>query len=104
VAQRSLVLLPVVFASTLACAQVSGGVLGGSEPDLKTSYVGSVLTCSQPDTFVVPRPLLERAKIKARLATLLRESLRDDTQGILNIAREKEIKKLANRLRSNRDD
>jgi hypothetical protein len=104
VAQRSLVLLPVVFASALAGAQVSGGVLGGSAPDLKTSYVGSALTCSQPYTFVVPRPLFERAKIKARLATLLRESLHDDTQGILNIAREKEIKKLANRLRRSRDD
>ena len=39
---------------------------------------------------------LERAKLKARLVTLLRESLYDDVKGIANIARGKEmIKKLA---------
>jgi len=47
---------------------------------------------------------LERAKIKARLATLLRESLYDDANGIVDIAREKEIKKLANRLRNEKED
>jgi hypothetical protein len=40
-----------------------------------------------------------RAKVKARLVTLLRDSLYDDAKGIVNIAREKEIKKLANKLR-----
>jgi len=34
----------------------------------------------------------------------LRESLYDDAKGIVNIAREKEIKKLANKLRSSRED
>jgi len=47
---------------------------------------------------------LERAKLKARLANLLRESLDDDAQGIVNIAREKEIRKLANKLRSDKQD
>ena len=103
-AKRSAVLLPVVLASALAGAQVPGGILGGSEPDLKTSYVGSALACSPSYTIVVPRPLLERAKLKARLAALLHESLYDDAKGIVNIAREKEIRKLASKLRSNRDD
>jgi hypothetical protein len=78
VAKRSFVLLLVILASTLANARVLGPLLGGSGPDLKTPYVESALTCSQPRTISVPRPLLERAKLKARLATLLRESLEDD--------------------------
>jgi hypothetical protein len=104
VAKGSLVLLSVVLASALASAQVPGGVLGGSEPDLKTAYVGSTLTCSPSYTIVVPRPLLERAKLKARLAALLRESLYDDAKGIVNMPREKEIRKLANKLRSESED
>ena len=103
-AKGSLVLLSVVLASALAGAQVPGGVLGGSEPDLKTAYVGSTLTCTPSYTIVVPRPLLERAKLKARLAALLRESLYDDAKGIVNIAREKEIRKLASKLGSDRED
>jgi hypothetical protein len=48
--------------------------------------------------------LLEQAKLKARLAALLRESLYDDAKGIVNMPREKEIRKLASKLRSKRDD
>jgi len=48
----------------------------------------------------VPSTVAARARLKARLITLLRESLFDDTKGIVNIAREKEIKKLANKLKS----
>jgi hypothetical protein len=103
VAKGSLVLLSVVLASALARAQVPGGVLGGSEPDLKTTYVGSAVTCSQSYTIVVPRPLLERAKLKARLAALLRESLYDDAKGIVNMPREKEIRKLASKLKKGDD-
>jgi hypothetical protein len=47
---------------------------------------------------------LERARLKARLAALLRESLYDDARGIVNIGREKEIRKLANKLRSKSED
>ena len=103
-AKGSVVLLSVVLASALASAQVPGGVLGGSGPDLKTSYVGSALACSPSYTIVVPRPLLERAKLKARLAALLRESLYDDAKGIVNMPREKEIRKLANKLRNESED
>ena len=100
---KSVVLL-IILASALAGAQVLGSGPGRSEPDFKASFVGSALTCAQTSAIVVPRPLLERARVKARLAALLRESLYDDAKGIVNIAREKEIKKLANKLRSDRQD
>ena len=72
--------------------------------DLQASYTGSALTCTQPPAIIhVPSPLAQRAKLKVRLVTLLRESLYDDAKGIVNIAREKEIKKLANKLRSGQE-
>jgi hypothetical protein len=105
VAKRSFILLPVVLAATLAGAQVLGEVSGGPEPDLKNAFVGSPLACSQQShTIYVPRPVAERAKVKARLLNLLRDSLYDDAKGIVNIARENEIKKLANKLKSSRTD
>ncbi len=103
-AKGSFVLLLVVLTSAIAGAQVLGQVSRGTEPDLQNAFAGSTLTCSQPHTLVVPPRLVERAKLKARLLTLLRESLFDDAKGIVNIAREKEIKKLANKLRSNNSD
>jgi hypothetical protein len=88
----------LVFAFT--SKQASGQVSRAPDLDLRASLVGSTLTCSQtPPTIRVPQPLVARARLKARLATLLRDSLNDDTRGIVNIAREKEIKKLANKLR-----
>lgn len=102
--KRSFILLPVVLGSALAGAQVLNQISGGPGPDLKTPYVGSALTCSQPSTIVVPRPILERAKLKARLLTLLHDSLYDDAKGIVNIEREKEIRKLANKLKNSADD
>jgi hypothetical protein len=100
VLKRSFLLLPVVFASALAGAQVLGQFSGGAESDFKNAVSGSALTCSPSHTIYVPSPLAERAKIKARLLTLLRDSLYDDAKGIVNIARENEIKKLANKLRT----
>lgn len=102
--KRSFILLSVVLGSALAGAQVLNQISGGPGPDLKTPYVGSALTCSQPNTIVVPRPLLERAKLKARLLTLLHDSLYDDARGVVNIEREKEIRKLANKLKDSRND
>lgn len=68
--------------------------------EFKIPGIESGLTCSQPprETISVPRPVLERAKLKAQLANLLHSSLLDDASGIVNIKREKEIRKLANRL------
>ena len=61
------------------------------------------MTCSeQPQKLVISKPLAERAKLKARLYNALRESLFDDAKGIVNIAREKEIKELANKLKNGR--
>ncbi len=102
--KRCFFLLLVVLGSALAGAQVLGQVSGPSEPDLKDAFVRSPLTCSQPSTIVVPAAVAQRAKLKARLLSLLRESLFDDAAGIVNIAREKEIKKLANKLKGGRAD
>lgn len=105
-AKRSFLLLPVLLASALAGAQVLGQVAGTAEPDLKNAFVGSPLACSQPasHTIFVAKPIAERAKIKARLLNLLRDSLYDDAKGVVNIARENEIKKLANKLKGSRND
>lgn len=102
-AKKRFVLLFVILASAVLSAQVVDQVPRGSEPDLKTPFVRSALACSSSTiTIVVPTPLIERAKLKARLVTLLRESLYDDAKGIVNIGREKEIKKLANKLSSDK--
>ena len=104
-AKRIFFLLPVVLGSALAGAQVLGQIPGEPEPDLKNAFVGSPLTCSQqPHTIYVARPVAERARLKARLLNLLRDSLFDDARGVVNIARENEIKKLANKLRSARSE
>jgi hypothetical protein len=92
--------LALAFVGVHATSQISSS----AELDIKSSLAGSTLTCTQPPqlptTFRVPPPFLEWARLKARLAFLLRESLYDDANGIVNIAREKEIKKLANKVRS----
>jgi hypothetical protein len=101
VAKGSFVLLFLAFSAAVCCAQVSTGSITGSEPDLKAAYVGSAVACSLSEgTIVVPRQLLERAKTRARLMSLLRESLYDDAKGIVNIEREREIKKLADKVRN----
>jgi hypothetical protein len=93
------VLVAVFLAFAFISEQARGQVSRASDPDIQASLVGSTLTCSQtPPTIRVPQPLVARARLKARLAIVLRDSLNDDTRGIVNIAREKEIKKLANKL------
>ena len=88
------------LAFAFICCHVSGQVSKASYPGIQPS-LGSTLACSQTSTaptIRVPLPLVAQAKLKAQLATLLRDSLFDDAKGIVNIAREKEIKKLANKL------
>jgi hypothetical protein len=106
VAKRNFVLLPVVLAFALAGTSMFGQAPGGQEPDFKKAYFGGSLACSQQPlhTIYVPRPVAERAKLKARLLNLLRDSLFDDAKGIVNIARESEIRKLASKLQSGRSD
>jgi hypothetical protein len=69
-----------------------------AEPNFSYALTGSALSCTHQDTFVVPAQIVEKARVKARLLVLLRQSLFDDAKGIVNIARENEIKKLANKL------
>ncbi len=91
----------IVLALTAALARSqSVGKVPAALSEFKIPGIESGLTCSQPprETISVPRPVLERAKLKARLANLLHSSLLDDASGIVNIKREKEIRKLANRL------
>ncbi len=101
--KTSFLLLPVVLSAAIAGAQV-GAVSHRPEPNFENAVAGSPLTCSQPHTLVVPNRLLEKAKLKVRLLMLLRDSLYDDARGVVNIAREKEIKKLANKLKNERED
>lgn len=102
-AKRYFLLLPVVLAAALAGAQSPSSIMGRPDPDLGAAFVGSPLTCSQPSVIAIPSRLAPRAKLKARLITLLRESLYDDAKGIVNIQREKEIKNIANKLRNDRE-
>jgi hypothetical protein len=93
VVKRSAFLLPIVLGSALAGTQL-GPLAGSAEPDLKEAFVRSAVTCSQPSTIAVPVQVADRAKVKARLLNLLRDTLFDDAKGIVNIAREKEIRNL----------
>jgi hypothetical protein len=106
VAKRNFVLLPIVLAFVLAGTSTFGQGPGGQEPEFRNAYSGGSLTCSQQPfhTIYVPPPVAERAKLKARLLNLLRDSLFDDAKGIVNIARESEIRKLASKLKSGRSD
>jgi len=104
VVTRSSILLVIALVSALSGAQVLGQESGGPKPDLANAFGGSALTCSRPPTLVIPGPAVRRAKLKLRLLNLLRDSLYDDAKGIVNMAREKEIKKLANELKSKKRD
>src|SRR5579863_3013499 len=69
------------------------------EPDIKTPFAAGNPSCSQPEKLSIPRRLVERAKLKARLVNILRESLYDDAKGIINVARDREIRTLASKLK-----
>lgn len=103
-AKVSFTVLVAALACGLANGQAKGQLPGDYELNRAAAFVGSPLACSQPLTIIVPRNVAEKARLKVRLLTLLRESLSDDAKGIVNIAREKEIKKLANKLRNNGAD
>jgi hypothetical protein len=96
-----LAVLVLAFAATFARAQSVGEVPTEPLADLKAPIIGSALTCSEPfqEKISVPVVVIERARLKARLVNLLHLSLLDDAAGILNIKREKEIRKLANKLK-----
>ena len=92
-----------LLAAVLACGVLSiqaaiAQVLGNPLADPRTSFIGNSQSCSQPEKLTIPQAVAKRAKLKARLLNLLRESLFDDAKGIVNLAREKEIKDLAHTL------
>jgi hypothetical protein len=89
----------VALASILFSVQATAQALRDSQPDIATTFVGRPLTCTEPQKLVVAKPFADRAKVKARLVNVLRESLFDDAKGIVNIAREKEIKDLVSKLK-----
>lgn len=95
-------LLTLALASALFTVQATAQALRDAQPDLAATFGGRALTCSEPQKLLIPKPFAERAKLKARLYNILRESLLDDAKGILNIAREKEIKDLANKLKNDK--
>ena len=104
-AKARFILCGLTLAVVLLNPQARGQISTGPRPDLATSFVGGNLTCSQPqNVFLVPKEVAEQARLKARLVTLLRESLSDDVKGIVNIEREKEIRKLASRLGRHKGD
>ena len=94
--------LAVSLACTLFGLQAMGQISGDPQPGLKAPFVGSALTCSQSsqsEKLVVPKGVARRAQLKARLLNLLHESLHDDSKGIVNPVREKEIANLASKLK-----
>lgn len=101
-------LLAVTVASLLFTLPARGQVAIAQAPEdllseQKTAFVGGSMACSQPEKLRIPRAVAKRAKMKARLLNLLRESIFDDAKGIVNLAREREIADLASRLTRERD-
>jgi len=101
-ATTSLTLLSVTLASTLFSLQAAAQAIRDPQFDLAAPFVGKSLTCLQPQKLLISEPFAERAKLKARLLDLLRESLYDDARGIANVARDREINNLANRLKNDK--
>jgi len=104
---KSSFILPVVLAAAFASTQVLAQASGGPEPAIENAFLGSPQACSQQQsteeahTIYIPQRLADRARLKARLLNLLRDSLYDDARGVVDMARENEIKKLANKLKDN---
>ena len=94
--KENFVLLLVVMGPAVLSAQVLDQVSEKSGSNPKIPIPGSALTCSQLPSIVVPKPLVERPKLQPRLVIPRRESLYADARGIVNIALESEIRKIAN--------
>ena len=105
------VVLALVFSCTLLTVQSLGQVAGQAAiGEVAMSHVpgdalaepspsfGNPLACSPAQKLQIPRSVARRAKIKAQLMNVLRESIFDDAKGIVNLAREREIKDLVSRL------
>jgi hypothetical protein len=102
VPKGSFLLLFVILSSALAGAQL-GQTSQPVEPNFSNAFTGSAVSCTRQDTFVVPPQVVEKARVKARLLVLLHQSLVDDANGIVNIVRENEIRKLVSKLKHEMD-
>jgi len=95
-AMTAVVGLPRVFAQTANTQQLSFNQPSGD-------YLGCPLVESVPTpnavSPTVPKQIIEQAKVKERLRELLLDSLRADSEGRLDVRIEREIKKLAKKLR-----
>lgn len=100
--------IAVTLAAAFLSVQAMGQASGDSLPGIKASLVGSAVTCSQPEKpterITVPQRLARKARLKARLLGLLHESLYDDSKGIVNVTREKEITDLAKKLKDDKGE
>jgi hypothetical protein len=108
VAKNHVAGVAVALAAAFFSVQAMGQASGDSLPGLKASLVGSAVTCTQPEKpterITVPQRLARKAKLKARLLSLLHESLYDDSKGIVNVTREKEITDLAKKLKDDKGE
>jgi hypothetical protein len=108
VAKSIITIVAFALATAVCSVQAMGQAPADSHPDFKASFLGSTLTCSsqdkQPERVSVPQPFVKRAKLKARLLNLLHQSLYDDSKGIVNVTREKEIVDLAKKLKDEKGD
>lgn len=97
----------LAFALGISCLQALAQTSTDQYVNFAIAKQRSAVVCPSPAMamtsdgaiLTIPRALFERAKLKSRLGKLLRESIYDDAQGIVNVPREKEIRKLANELR-----
>jgi hypothetical protein len=96
---KAVLALLIALAPAFAGAQRLDTLSRDSNANQSAAFHGGALTCSQPEVLRVPPNIVQRAKLELRLMDLLRASVIDDARGIVNIAREKEIRKLANKLR-----
>ena len=107
-AKSNVACVAVALAAAFFSVQAMGQASGDSLPGIKASLLGSAVTCSQPEKpierITVPQRLAKKARLKARLLGLLHESLYDDSKGIVNVAREKEITTLAKKLKDEKGE
>jgi len=64
----------------------------------RDAFAGNTLACTQAQKLQIPRTVAKRARLKAELMNVLRQSIFDDAKGIVNLARERQIKELVNKL------
>jgi len=108
VAKSIVACVAIALAAASFGVQAMGQASGDPHPGLKASLLGSAVTCSQPEKQIeritIPQRLARRARLKARLLSLLHESLYDDSKGIVNVTREKEITDLAKKLKDDKGE